>query len=73
MNIPEYVALFDAAFGTETEINGDKISKAIAAFERTIIANNSRFDQYVRGDSDALNQENLNRFLDKKGLKNTKH
>jgi cytochrome c peroxidase len=66
-NIPEYVTMFTNVFGTNTTIDGDKISKAIAAYERTIIANNSRFDQYARGDSDALNSEEirgLNAFLD---------
>lgn len=36
-NIPEYVNMFNNAFGTTTIIDGDKISKAIAAYERTII------------------------------------
>jgi len=67
--IPEYVSLFNAAFGDATVINGDKISKAMAAFERTLIANNSRFDQYVRGDDNALNTEELrglNAFINAK-------
>ena len=53
-DIPEYVSLFNSAFGDNTTIDGDKISKAIAAYERTLIANNSRFDQYYRGDTNAL-------------------
>lgn len=57
--IPEYVTMFNAAFGEGTVIDGDKIGKAIAAFERTLIANNSRFDQYVRGDETALNAQEL--------------
>lgn len=67
--IPEYVNMFDAAFGNGTIIDGDKISKAIAAFERILIANNSRFDQYARGDNTALNAQELrgmNAFIEAK-------
>ncbi|MGB0863514.1 MAG: cytochrome-c peroxidase [Saprospiraceae bacterium] len=64
-NIPQYKSLFTAAFGSEG-ITEDRIGKAIATFERTIMANNSRFDQYMRGDDNALsNQEidGMNRFV----------
>lgn len=57
--IPEYVTLFNNVFGEGTVIDDDKIGKAIAAFERTLIANNSRFDQYVSGDETALNAQEL--------------
>ena len=59
MDIPEYVVLFNTAFGDNTIIDGDKISKAIAAYERTLIANNSRFDQYYSGDNNALSDIEL--------------
>lgn len=52
--IPEYQKLFELAFGGEEAISVDNLGKAIAAFERTLITNNSRFDQYMRGDSDAI-------------------
>ncbi len=52
-SIPEYQKLFNDAFG-DVAINIENVSKAIAAFERTLLANNSRFDIYMRGDSDAL-------------------
>ncbi len=67
INIPEYVALFNNAFGNNTVIEGDKIAKALAAYERTLIANNSRFDQYARGDNSALSLQEvrgLNAFID---------
>lgn len=51
--IPEYRELFEAAFGDEA-ITIDNLGRAIAAFERTLVTNNSRFDQYMRGDSDAI-------------------
>ena len=66
-NIPEYVTLFNNAFGPGTTIDGDKIGKAIAAYERSIIANNSRFDQYARGDDEALDVQEirgLNAFIE---------
>ncbi|APD06765.1 cytochrome-c peroxidase [Flavobacteriaceae bacterium UJ101] len=56
--IQEYKTLFASAFGTE-EINGERIGKAIAAFERTLTSNNSRFDRYARGDDSALNAEEI--------------
>ncbi|WAC09217.1 cytochrome-c peroxidase [Dyadobacter pollutisoli] len=65
--IPEYRALFAAAFKSDKNpVNDGNLAKAIAAYERTLIANNSRFDQYMRGDSGALTtgeKEGLNLFL----------
>ena len=52
--IPEYRRLFDTAFGEEERITAPNLGKAIAAFERTIVTNNSRFDQYMRGDKNAI-------------------
>lgn len=62
----EYRDLFTAAFGSD-EINSDRLEQAIAAFERILIANNSRFDQYARGDNNALTAQEvrgLNAFID---------
>lgn len=65
--IPAYESLFRNAFaGDENPVNVGNLSKAIASYERTLIANNSRFDQYMRGDSNALTtgeKEGLNLFL----------
>lgn len=52
--IPEYQKLFERAFGGPDAITVDNLGKAIATFERTIVTNNSRFDQYMRGDEDAI-------------------
>ncbi|MEJ0034322.1 MAG: cytochrome c peroxidase [Bacteroidota bacterium] len=41
-----YPALFEKAFGSR-EINGDRITKAISQFERTLISANSKYDQYL--------------------------
>lgn len=43
-----YPPLFKLVFGTE-EITGDKITKALAQFERTLISANSKYDQYLQG------------------------
>ncbi len=51
--ISAYRTLFGAAFGTET-IDSNGVAKALAAFQRTLVANNSRFDQYARGNEEAL-------------------
>ncbi len=63
--IPEYRRLFDRAFGGK---NGESITftnivRAIAAFERTLVSYNSRFDRYAAGDGSALTPQ------EKRGLK----
>lgn len=52
--IPEYVTLFQQAFGSDVKIDSSLVAKAIASFERTLVTNNSRFDLYMRGDEDAI-------------------
>ena len=42
-----YQRMFKDAFGTE-EVNPDRIGKAIAQFERTMVSANSKFDRVVR-------------------------
>lgn len=59
--IPEYRRQFAVAFGKET-ITPTEVGKALAAFQRTLIATNSRFDQYARGDRSALSE------LEKEGM-----
>ena len=57
-NIPEYVALFNEAFGGGTNsITKENLAKAIASFERTIVSKNSPYDQYVRGNTSALDAQ----------------
>lgn len=51
--IPAYAPLFNKAFGSQG-ITKDRVAKAIATFERTLIANNSPFDQYQKGNANAL-------------------
>lgn len=56
--IPAYVTLFEEAFGEEG-ITEENLGKAIAVFERTLIANQSRFDQYAAGKTNALSSFEL--------------
>lgn len=49
----EYPRLFRRAFGKEVDILS--VLDAIAAFERTLISGNSRYDRFERGDKSALN------------------
>ncbi|MDW8248572.1 MAG: di-heme enzyme [Myxococcales bacterium] len=57
---PLYQKLFPEAFpevgGT---INLDTITKAIAAFERTLISGNSPYDRYLAGDQGAMSESAL--------------
>ncbi len=50
--IPEYQKRFQQVFGAPA--SKDTITKAIAAFERTILSGNSPYDKFVNGDSNAL-------------------
>ena len=61
---PEYPAMFEAAFGTQT-IDSTLATKAMAQFIRTMISGNSKFDRYLQGDEDLTEQElrGLNVFL----------
>ncbi|MGP1990966.1 cytochrome-c peroxidase [Zobellia laminariae] len=53
-DIPEYQKLFASAFNEPDAVSVINLAKAIAAFERSLVTNNSRFDQYMRGDQEAI-------------------
>jgi cytochrome c peroxidase len=57
--IPGYVAEFKSVFGSDDAVNIDNAVKAIAAFERTLITPNSPYDRYVKGDKDALTEQQV--------------
>jgi cytochrome c peroxidase len=57
-SIPEYVTEFKLVFG-EDGIDIDKVTQAIADFETTLVTPNSRFDQWLPGDGDALTAREL--------------
>lgn len=52
------VAKFNAVYGSEG-INQATITGAIAEFERSLVTTNSRFDQYLSGDTAALTAEEI--------------
>lgn len=54
--IPEYQRLFQRAFGGKPgeAITFPNVTNAIAAFERTFVSCNSRYDAFVAGDAQAL-------------------
>jgi cytochrome c peroxidase len=54
--VPNYIQEFKKVFGPG-KITIDKLVKAIAAYERTLITPNSPYDRYVAGDKTALSPE----------------
>ncbi|RXK87903.1 cytochrome-c peroxidase [Chlorobaculum sp. 24CR] len=57
-SIPGYVEEFKKVFGTD-KIDIDQVTKAIAAFEETLVTPNSRFDKWLAGDDNAITKEEL--------------
>lgn len=57
--IPAYQTLFRKAFPEKDPITTETMAKAIASYERTLVSNNSRFDQYMQGDKSALSSYEL--------------
>ncbi|MCA2963571.1 MAG: cytochrome-c peroxidase [Acidobacteriota bacterium] len=51
--IAGYRQLFKASFGSE-EVTIDRVAKAIATFERTVVSGNSPYDKYRAGNKNAL-------------------
>ncbi|HJV94041.1 MAG TPA: cytochrome-c peroxidase [Azonexus sp.] len=57
-SIPAYVADFKKSFGTDKIVIA-QVTKAIAAFEGTLLTPNSRFDRWLKGDQKALSANEL--------------
>ncbi len=53
--IQAYGPFFKAAFGTP-EITADRVARAIASYERTVLTGNSPYDRYQAGDKKALGE-----------------
>jgi cytochrome c peroxidase len=53
VSIPGYVTEFKQVFGDDN-ITIDRATDAIAEFEKTLVTPNSRFDQWLMGDKDAI-------------------
>lgn len=68
-SMPDYVRLFQDAFGTDTEpVTFDNMAKAIEAFEATLITPGAPFDAYLKGDAGAMTsqeKEGLGLFISK--------
>ncbi len=60
-NLDDYAGLFEEVYGSEVTL--ERVSHAIAAYERTFISGNSRFDQWhYGGDSNALTKQEVQGF-----------
>ena len=55
-SIPQYVTEFKLVFGVDN-IEIDQVTQAIAEFEKTLVTPNSRFDQWLLGNKDALTEK----------------
>lgn len=52
--IGEYRTLFAEAFESENAVSAENLGKALAAFQRSLVANNSPYDRYMRGETNAM-------------------
>lgn len=60
---PGYDSVFASAFRSERPaISGRHLQQALAAYERTLVAMDSRFDRAVRGDTNALSAKERHGF-----------
>lgn len=57
--VRQYQQLFASAFGEPDAVTAANMSRAIAAFERTLITPDTRFDRYLRGEKTALDATEL--------------
>ncbi len=57
-SIEGYQEAFEAAFGKDS-ISKDTATKAIAAYERTLITPNSPFDKYIKGSKSAMTAQQV--------------
>jgi cytochrome c peroxidase len=56
---PEYERLFARAFGGSQPVSEQNLGRALAAFERTLVASNAPFDRYMRGDTTAMTEDQI--------------
>jgi len=67
--IPGYKKQFDEVFKGEA-VNADTIAKAVSAYERTLVCNDTAYDKYAKGDKKALTdaqKKGLALFMGKAG------
>lgn len=58
-SISEYQGLFEQVYGDST-ITASNVARALADFQSTLVANNTPFDRYLRGDATAMSNQQLN-------------
>jgi cytochrome c peroxidase len=56
--IPGYVEQIEAAYG-DPEVSVERLTDAIAEFEKTLVTPDSPFDRWLRGDDSAMNAQEL--------------
>ena len=64
--IPEYVQLFEDAYGPIDPITPQNIARALATFQRGLVTQRTRFDDFLAGDEEALTDGEvygLNKFI----------
>ncbi len=59
---PSYIEAFDLAYPDEG-VTEQTIAGAIAAFERSLVTPNSRFDRYLKGEMMAINEYELEGYV----------
>lgn len=62
---PEYPALFKQAFGVDS-INSAELMYALSQFMNMLVSANSKYDQFIRGNANAMNStevEGMNLFM----------
>ncbi len=57
--IPEYREQFAQAFGARNAVTERNLARALAAFERSLVASNTPFDRYMRGDTTAMTTQQV--------------
>ncbi len=57
-SIPAYTTEFKQVFGSD-KINIEQVTQAIAEFEKTLVTPNSRFDQWLLGNKNAITKQEL--------------
>lgn len=55
--IPEYVKLWEEAFGKGSDPYGPRMFNAIGAFMQTLESRNAPYDKFVKGDAGAISEE----------------
>ena len=59
--LPDYKGMFEKVFGAPANL--ERFSQAIAAYERTLVSGNSKFDEWYYGKNEkALNESEINGF-----------